>query len=601
MLAVFALSLLLGSGLVALYVRQTLMMLGFVPPGMKLSFYLVITVAGAYAALQLLFVALMKLYQPTNAPSMLVTETVSHLCTVAFVPYLAHVQIPWPSSSIEKAEPILYLALFGGCHLICKLASFYASLQGGLSRRLGAAGWLGCTIVVAMASVLGARLWLDGVEQAVGTVDEFTKAKLVGYQLAEGRTVLEGAVLSGSIEALEGRSLSLRFANVPSADSEATHLSRAYVTVTMRGAFSEKIYATSVFLDSSSWSEIRVPAQSIPSDIDSYEIYWRRTSTPNWQKILGVRPLVFNLPERPGDAAPSPARLLVSGPYTYQARQKNDRPNFLVILVDGLAANHLAILGYDREVTPALDRLGYGGDVFPNTYAPQGSGSAALGAILSRSDTGEYTTLPELLRERHYATAAFSELGSIGIDEIVARVLPGLEVLDLHNPNATDSGSAQGGSRQTLEKARSWIEAHRDVPFFCLVRLRELEGDGDKERYDVLYPEKEIRTRDVDRYDNALLYMDRQIGALLKYIRDRETRRNTCILITSSYGTNFSLGSKRRKLSEATDRVPLILYVPGGRKRRRSERVTFADIGATIAALAEVDNAGEGGGRNLTR
>ena len=83
--------------------------------------------------------------------------------------------------------------------------------------------------------------------------------------------------------------------------------------------------------------------------------------------------------------------------------------------MDGLAANHVSMLGYAREVTPAIDRLAYGGLVFPNGHAQAEDPAAAIASLLAGVEEPLGTeqsvrspSIVEALRENRYATAVFS-------------------------------------------------------------------------------------------------------------------------------------------------------------------------------------------------
>lgn len=47
-------------------------------------------------------------------------------------------------------------------------------------------------------------------------------------------------------------------------------------------------------------------------------------------------------------------------------RSKAPEPNFIVVVFDALRADHVAALGYRRDTTPTIDRLGSRGVLFTN-------------------------------------------------------------------------------------------------------------------------------------------------------------------------------------------------------------------------------------------
>ncbi len=583
-----------------LYVRQILALLGFVP-GLAAGAFVVLAVGSVFAAFELLFMAVLRLYRPTRDRATLVTESVSCFAALIFIPYLLHVKIPWPSSRFESVEPLLYFFAFAGTHLLVKLSTFYASLEGAPSRRVFAAGWGAAAAACIGLAYVGVLSWMGEVDRARSVATGEARSYLVGDESAQARPVLEGQLLRGEISDGEGQALSLRLANLPDA-VEAQKYERAHLSVRLIGD-ETKVYQSSARLRDGGWVELRVPSSYFPSGSREYEVRWMRKSEPNWQSMLGIRPIVYNVPERPGAAPLPPASLLISGPSLYRERAGAKRPNFLVILVDGLGANHVSMLAYGREVTPSLDRLGYGGLVFPNAYA-RGGPEAAMASLLGGPRQGEReedlsggASIAAALQSNDYATAAFSEAKGEE-DAVGVRALfgSGFDVVDVGHGLATTAGS-----RTTLERARAWIGSHSDVTFFCVLRLRELDDPQPSERYETVYPEEGGRMRDVDLFDNALLYLDSQIGALLKYVRDHDAGDATCIVVTSLYGHDFSLGAGGKRLGVPSERVPIILHVPGGRSGRQPGRAGLADVGATIAAMAGMQREALVDGRDLLK
>ena len=603
MLLFYALALAIAAGVIGLFVTQILALLGFVP-GLAAGAFIMLAAGGVFAAIELLYLAVLRLYRPTRDRMTLATETVSFFATVIFVPYLLHVPVPWPSSRLESAEPFIYLFAFAGLHLFAKLATFYASLEGARSPRTSAIGWGTAALVSLALAYVGALSWIREAERARSVAAAETRGYLVGDEFAQARPLTEGALLRGPLSDREDQVLALRLANLPEAQDTQKH-AKAYVTVRLIGD-ETKVYERSVRLRDSGWAELRVPSSYFPGGVREYEIRWTRKSEPNWQRLMGIRPIVYNVPDHPGAPPPPAANLLLSGPSLYRERVATKRPNILLILIDGLGANHLSMLGYAREVTPSIDRLGYGGLVFPNTYAPEEGPSAALRALLTGSQDARTAdaaparrSIAAILHENHYATAAFRDGGDVDA-ALHEQFGVGFDLIDVYRPSQGAASEAEDGSRVTLERARSWIAEHSDVTFFCVVRLSELEVPRPSERYENVYPEEGGRQRDVDLFDNALLYLDRQIGALLKYIRDHDTGKSTCIVVTSLYGHDFSLGAAGNRRTMPSRRVPLILHVPGGRSGRRPDRVALADVAATLAALTET-RLEASGGRNLLK
>jgi membrane-anchored protein YejM (alkaline phosphatase superfamily) len=125
------------------------------------------------------------------------------------------------------------------------------------------------------------------------------------------------------------------------------------------------------------------------------------------------------------------------------------------------------------------------------------------------------------------------------------------------------------------------------IPFLCVVRVRTL-AQFPPAVEEALTFETAGQTLDVDKFDNALVAVDRQLGALFKFIRDYETRSNTCIVVTAPYGHEFSPGASRKYMGVPSERVPLIIEIPDRRQRKIPKEAHLHDLGATLAYLGGV-------------
>jgi hypothetical protein len=584
----YSLVLMLSAGLFGTFCRSVMLGLGFVPD-LASGLYILATSGSIYLAMQCVYMGGLRILAPTTARSTYFSEMASGCATLILLPYVLHVSVPWPLETLERLEPLLYLCGFGVIHLFLKLSTFYASLQGAPSGRRGVIGYAASTILFILLGVFFQSRWVDSLEaartQAPNAVEDF----LVGSLHAEGRLMPEGATLRVMSAYRRDQTISTRWAST--ADSE---VARVYATFVMQGD-EEKVYQSWTKPTAGAWSEIRVPNEFVPDGLWSYEVRWTRQKEPNWQRILGLRPIVYNLPETPGAEPPPPSIVLMSGPFVHAERPIAREPNIVLILVDGLAANHLSMMGYEREVTPSLDKLGYGGLSFPNMFSPSADVGDAV-AVLFTGETGGGAVSESLvsrLADAGYSTIGFTEGETRGGSDLVygEGSESGFELFDA-------SYDASGGSGGTLQKARKWIEGHQAIKFFMLVRLRSLEDISALTEIDGAYP-VQGRVQAIDAFDNGLQRLDSQIGSLLKYIRDHETRKNTFVIVTSTYGHAFSIRSDGRRLDEATLRTPLIVNGPGIRKTKDSRRVDMDDVAATIVELARVKAPGSGRGKSV--
>lgn len=565
------------------FVRAVMMSLGFVPD-FGSGLLLVFGSASVYVLLQASFMGFMRVYQPTKAVSTYVTEMLSNAGVLVLLPYVMRYPISWPADALERVEPLIYLGVCVIIQLIGKMATFFGSHRGALVGRRGVFGYIVVVILSGTASIVLADRWVQSLETARSIAPTETTVEVFGDVHASTRVIPEGATLTESVVAEPGLSITTRWSAGESDPPESV-----YATFVMVGQ-DTKVYQDSVSVAPGELSEIRVPNEYVPKDIQQYSLRWTREREPNWQRLLGLRPIVYALPESPDALAPSPLSAIMSGPYEHRERPAARGMNVVLIVIDGLAANHLSMMGYPRSVTPSLDKLAIGGLSYPNGTSFTANSADAIESMLSgRGEiairaTMESELVSTLLADSGYATVAYTE-GTRKGDGL--RFGNGIEAGFQEFSDGYDSVT---GSRGTVQRAQEWIREHEHIQFFMLLRLSGLTeylsfdaGEG------AVFPEEGGRPTPRDDYDNALLNLDASLGSLLKFIRDYDTRKNTYVMVTAPYGYQFSLDQSGRELSDPSMRVPVIINGPGVRKANVPRQVELADVGATIATVTQVD------------
>jgi arylsulfatase A-like enzyme len=105
------------------------------------------------------------------------------------------------------------------------------------------------------------------------------------------------------------------------------------------------------------------------------------------------------------------------------------------------------------------------------------------------------------------------------------------------------------------------------------------------------YPESELESAQ-NRYDNALRYVDEQVGQLYDALVKSDQIDNTIIVLTSDHGELFhqhGMVTHGRSLYEAEARVPLLIHWPSTVRPRASDApVSHLDILPTLAELIGV-------------
>jgi len=549
-----------SAGLFGSFIRQALGELGYVR-GIDMALALAGGAGFFYACFQLAYMTALRAFKPTPSRGPLIAESLSQVSAVVFLPYLLGLSVNWPDPILAKIEPLVYFCLFAALHLFFKLVSFYASVRGEPGGRLGTAGWLLAATLNGVAAYWLIGRWISLADAAMPQAVTPPQYYRVGDQYATGRELPEGATVAYDVPPHDAAGLTLRWAPVPMPGTEPPK--RIYVSARLIGDDSED-GMWPVALDTGGWGELNLAAASVPPGLSRCEVGWERNKRPAWQRLVGMRPLVS-----------SNEKVLFSGPFLHEDRAQTNQPNFLIILVDGLASGHVSAFGYKRKTTPSLDSLIRKSLAFPNAYSAAPETAPAAMTLLTGlgplhhgylgthagplPDT--FDTLAETLREKFYLTAAFTE----GEDDLApgSGFERGFEIFDAsYAPVSLEAQDS--GSRRTLEKASKWLEQHAKQKFFLLVRLRELADPVWSARYAPGFAPKDKTPAEIDVYDSALAYIDKRIGSLISRLRSTDAGENTCIVITSPYGIDFTpetgpvIG-----LTEESLRVPLIIYIPG--------------------------------------
>ncbi|MCH7959759.1 MAG: sulfatase-like hydrolase/transferase [Candidatus Hydrogenedentes bacterium] len=586
----YSISLVLSAVVFGSFVRAVVSDLGFAL-GTTPGYLLAGGAAGVYASLQLLFVAIVQLLLPTGSRSFFAAEFVSHLTIIVLFPYVAGASIAWPHPYLVQAEPLVYLGVFGVLHGFAKLATIYATLHGTVARRTGGLIALGLSGVCMIAGIAGLSKWLPAAEKEWPKAGDTLSAYRVGQEYAWARSVPEGVTYRYEMEDYDGQQLTVRWALPDGFETLHGNTETIYVSLTFDGD-KRRIHETSASLRDDGWAEVRVPESSIPDHVRRCSIRWTRTREPGWFRKLGLHPVIFG-----NGTQTEPLSILMSGPFEHRSPSATGTPSVLLILVEGLSAKYLSLLGHDKPTTPMMDAFGQEALVFPNAQSPSASVlQASMSALTGQPpDTiAGRSFLPELLRDARYLTVAFTEGEGPDRDDLDwhSGIASGFEIFNPHY-------DSQRGSAATLERLRVWLRAHRTVNYFAFVRLREMRTLTQSERYGPGFVEEGKNPRPVDEYEAALLYLDAQLGEVFDTLRKAGSMDTTCVIVTSPYGHDFALGKSGAKRDTPTLRVPILLRAPGVAKVRRLESVELADLAPTIAALTGVDWPNDAPGRNL--
>ena len=597
-----------SAGIAGVFTRHLAAQGGFVPD-FDAGLAVAAMAACMYVVLQCGYCAAIQLIKPHRGKGPHLTECLSLASAAVLLPFLLNVPIPWPHPKLAELEPLIYLGLFAALHGFFKLATLFAATQAPPATPVRAVPYL----VVAVLAVLGAQ---TGYSQWHASLQGLRIADLpaagplrVGDTYASVRVLAEG--LHYTLEGLPGveEHLTLRWANTGATEEpvEAMH-----VTCTFHGETGDESLGTlkeTLALSPDGWLDMRIDAGAVPEGAKSFSLAWSLNEEPAWVERTGLRP-----------AQISGREMLLSGPYVHHTPEAFERPNIVVLLVEGLGAEHMEFYGYERETSPKFAALAKRSTVWENAFTPCPDTYSATVSLftglppLAHGNTGAGTLplpaetpyLPALMADAGYATMAFTEgEGTDGQDLVYdSGIARGFEHFNPAFPQEPLSANGPGpmvpkGARETLQLAAEWIREHRELErYLVFIRLRELRKPYALKRYGPGYIKPwETVPQGIDVYDTAAIDVDKQVGLFVERLKEMGSLEDTCLLITSPYGLDFSEPEKaawRRggagipRLTEESARVPLLLSMPEGIGRTRRGQVSLQAMAPTLASLAGV-------------
>ena len=327
----------------------------------------------------------------------------------------------------------------------------------------------------------------------------------------------------------------------------------------------------------------------------------------------------WNLRRADPPAKPSSGRIAKNGaPGVPPHRQSasSSRPNVLLISLDTVRADHLGCLGYQKPITPNLDRFAQRSVLFSNcrsqapwtlpshmslltSMLPSHNGVDNLNKVL----TADVATLTEILQQEGYRTAALVNNGQMKAHWGFARGFDMWREFEVDTP--------ESNCESITVAALDWLRARQtDKPFFLFLHYydahdpyeapeayRQLVGarlSGEQSRAICTAhrtPERNLadpRLKDViAAYDAELAWLDHELGRLLAHVPP-----DTVIVIFSDHGEAFEEHGwmlHGATLYEEEIHVPLIVRLPEGHKGRIvNEPVMLLDVAPTVLALCGV-------------
>lgn len=304
--------------------------------------------------------------------------------------------------------------------------------------------------------------------------------------------------------------------------------------------------------------------------------------------------------------------------------QNVDPPNLVLVVIDTLRPDHLSLYGYGRETSPHLDRLADTSVVMEASFSNSPWTKPSIGSLFTSLHpsqhgavefatenhlAGSLTTLAEILAERGYSNAGFSENPHIS--------------RSTNFDQGFDSFQMKSGYSDQppvlIKRAQAWMrERDPKRPFFLYLHFLDPHGPYQPEHSQGFLKEQSTQDEEVRNglvsdlvdegglsrpltaedgeylkalYDAEIHSTDRELRQVVKMLESSGEFENTVLVITSDHGEEFlDHGGLRHGywLYEENLHVPLILRAPGLEGGRVDAPVEHLDIAPTILDLLSI-------------
>ncbi|MEP7344612.1 MAG: sulfatase-like hydrolase/transferase [Gemmatimonadaceae bacterium] len=315
-----------------------------------------------------------------------------------------------------------------------------------------------------------------------------------------------------------------------------------------------------------------------------------------------------------------------------------DAPNVLLIILDTMRSANMHLYGWEQANTPVLERIAAQSAVFDNAIAPApwtlpshatmftGLNPDELSSNYISPLDGSVPTVAERLASHGFDTVGFvANHHYTGFDTGLARGFARYEdykvtikqtmrtswpmqALYFFDPvafggNATivktdedkvlqvppKSWAHAKRAQEVVDEFLKWQTDRPDRPYFAFLNMYDA--------HDPRFAPRDVRRNfhyklpNMELYDAAMAYMDREIGRMLDTLAARAALDNTVVIVASDHGELFGehqLWGHANSLYLDVLRVPLIIRyparIPPGSRVTRS--ISLRDLAATITDLA---------------
>jgi arylsulfatase A-like enzyme len=298
-------------------------------------------------------------------------------------------------------------------------------------------------------------------------------------------------------------------------------------------------------------------------------------------------------------------------------------PNIIIIMLESISRDHIHFYGYERNISPNIDLLMNKSIVFNRTYSISSHSDYSQPGFLSSkymliNDIRNSFDLPvsktfiwDKLKKQNYSTAYISSQDDEWVNMIKYIDSTNLDYYSYSlSDNVYDYGSGNAKKdfdEKTTEKVISWLNStDTSNPFFLYINLQATHYPYSyPENNTYFYPDEttSILSRyvylaeedvfpSINRYDNSLLYVDKQIGKIIEELEKKNLMNNSIIILTADHGESFNRTHRYIRHGygcyEEEYLVPMSIYIPNQNNRIINNITRHIDVIPTIFDMINI-------------
>lgn len=311
------------------------------------------------------------------------------------------------------------------------------------------------------------------------------------------------------------------------------------------------------------------------------------------------------------------------------------QPNVLFIMLESVPVQRMGYAGYHRQITPNIDEIARSAWNFRRAWTSSTQSNYAQPSALSsqvpirsyRLDTYKSTPYPkvffhEFFAQHGYQTAMISSQNEewMGMKRFVlsqSRPETYFHAKDHPGPHIGVGTMANLPDHVTADKIIAWLKGpKKERPWALYINFQRTHFPYDPAGYTgrfqpstvkgafnyFYYPKSETQSA-INRYDNALEYVDQQVGRVYQALKAQGLLENTIVVLSSDHGEHFyerGYVTHGKSISETETRVPLLIRWPKKlRPQELGRPASTIDILPTLAKILDLPSPPEWQGHSL--